>query len=367
MMTPTWRALNRRGLKRLGALALILALFLPAPALGNGNTTADAPAAPAPVKKSVRRAPVKRTTKKTTTKPKTVKKTPAKPVQTSLERGIALMQAERYEEARPWLLKAVGENRLSAAAWYWYGRYHEMTGQFYQAQYFYTKALERDPTFEPLSRVVTYPGDGSKVPLWDPKRPARVYPVPTEAGGVAVIPPDAPQSRQLPRRPPLDPKLPRVPVYTPPEPGAAPGDGDAWQPSVYVPPTGVQASAAALGSEELPAYVPPASQTGQPAPAPLIQPQPTGTTAYIPPDAPKETGTPRTVKKTAPRKVVKKPAKPQIAPAPEKKPEKPTEEAPEVTPKQEPKVPTPRLGELPPVGQEPPGAVEPAMPPVGQE
>lgn len=176
------------------------------------------------------------------------------PAISALEQGIALMEQDRCSAALPWLRRALQENRRSAAAWYWYGLCHERTGQFYEAQYFYTKALECDPTFEPLSRVVVYPGDGSKTPLWDPKRPARVYAIPTNAQGVATIPPDAPQARKLPTRPPLDPQLPKVPLYVPPEPGAQPADGDAWQPSLYVPPT--RGSALEAGDEQ-PAYLPP--------------------------------------------------------------------------------------------------------------
>ena len=176
--------------------------------------------------------------KKTTTKKTTKKKTPAKksapkkataPVQTSLQKGIALMNEERYEAAKPYLLKAIQENRNDPNAWYWYGVYHEKTGGFYQAQYFYSKAVTIDPAFEPLSRVVYYPNDSEKTPLWDPKRPARVYPVETANNGVIIGRGNYPSA-------PNDPEIPKVPVYTPPEPGANPLDGDAWTPAVYVPP-----------------------------------------------------------------------------------------------------------------------------------
>ena len=102
--------------------------------------------------------------------------------------------------------------------------------------------------------------------MWDSRRPARVYPIPTNDHGIAIIPPDSPQARRRPVRPPVDPELPKVPLYTPPEPGAGPFDGDAWQPSVYVPP----------GRERLfeggePAYAPPESRIVPLAPPPALE------------------------------------------------------------------------------------------------
>ncbi len=266
---------------RLGWGEWVFAVFLfgisfgCSPVWGNGNVSADE--APPPVKKSVQKAPVKKAApvakKATKAKKKTApsnpsaigKKAAPSPRVSSLQQGIRLMRQERYEAAYPWLQKAVQEERRNPEAWYWYGMYHERTAQFEQAQFFYRKAMELDPGFEPFSRVVAYPGDGERVPLWDPKRPARVYPIPTNDHGMAIIPPDAPQARRRPVRPPIDPELPKVPVYTPPEPGAGPFDGDAWQPSVYVPP----------GRERLleggdPVYTPPESRVVPLAPPPPI-------------------------------------------------------------------------------------------------
>ena len=202
-----------------------------------------APAPKTPAKKSTTNKK-KNTTKKTSTKKKTTtKKRAAAPKQSSLERGIALMQQERYEAARPYLLKAIQENRNNPNAWYWYGVYHEKTGKFSQAQYFFTKALAIDPTLEPLSRVVYYPNDDEKTPLWDPKRPARVYPVATKNDGITINTGNFPSA-------PNDPEIPKVPVYTPPEPDSNPMDGDAWSPSLYVPPSPEE-------NKELPIYNPP--------------------------------------------------------------------------------------------------------------
>lgn len=196
---------------------------------------AQQPQTQQPKSNTTKKAPVKKkTTKKKVTKKAPAKKTTSKkavaPKITSLERGIALMKEDRYEAAKPYLLKAIQENRNDPNAWYWYGVYHEKTGGYYQAQYFYSKAVTIDPAFEPLSRVVYYPNDSEKTPLWDPKRPARVYPVATANNDMTIAGrgnfPSAPN----------DPEIPKVPVYTPPEPGSNPLDGDSWAPAVYVPP-----------------------------------------------------------------------------------------------------------------------------------
>ena len=416
------------------ALALLLALLMAPemPALANGNTSADAPAQSAqpvkkdePVKKSVRRAPVKRqpTKKQTVQKQSASKAAPKKATVSSLDRGVALMQQDRYTAALPWLRRAIQENRRSAAAWYWYGMYHEKTGKFYEAQYFYTKAVECDPTFEPLSRVVVYPNDGEKTPLWDPKRPARVYPVPTNNQGVATIPPDAPQSRKLPTRPEGDPSLPKVPVYMPPESDSRPADGDPWHPSMYVPPT--------MGStldadDDEPVYVPPAAQSDAAEPALLYRPgvgvvqqgypQPQeitgGAPVYQPPlppqpqqngqaiqpapqqqkAQPKATATATAKKSTSKKQPAKKqPAKKQSAPnaasgkgvkaapaqqkTPTKTPKAPAPEpevkrAPELPPPEPVTVPDTRPAPTPPAASSPqvaPHPVQPEfLPPVGQ-
>lgn len=210
----------------------------------------------APAKKS---APKKKasSTKKTAPKKTAAKKTAstrkkAAPARSSnLQKGIALMQQERYEQAKPYLLRAIQENRNDPNAWYWWGVYQEKMGGFHQAQYFYSKAVTIDPTFEPLSRVVFYPEDPEKTPLWDPKRPARVYPVEVAStGGLTTVP----AGRSSFPTAPNDPELPHVPVYTPPEPGSSPLDGDSWSPAVYVPPGPDEVQ---TEGEQTPVYVPP--------------------------------------------------------------------------------------------------------------
>lgn len=211
------------------------AIYSPYPAQPQ-QTEQPAPKTSTPKKPAKKPAPKKTAPKKKPAPKKAApKRKPAVVRQSSLQKGIELMQQERYEKAKPYLLKAIQEERNNPNAWYWYGVYHEKTGGFYQAQYFYTKAVTIDPAFEPLSRVVFYPNDDEKTPLWDPKHPARVYPVETASVPMNVSEfPNAPD----------DPEIPQVPVYVPPEPGAEPTDGDSWSPSVYVPPR----------PEELPEY-----------------------------------------------------------------------------------------------------------------
>ena len=198
-----------------------------------------------PVKKVKKAAPKKKTQVRKTPVKKTQVKKSAPVRKTSLQTGIELIQQDRYEQAKPYLLKAIQENRNDPNVWYWYGVYHEKTGGFYQAQYFYSKAVTIDPAFEPLSRVVFYPEDPEKTPLWDPKRPARVYPVETAAVPLNIS--------RLPNAP-NDPEIPKVPVYTPPEPGSSPLDGDSWTPAVYVPPAPEELQ---VLDGQTPAYTPP--------------------------------------------------------------------------------------------------------------
>lgn len=228
------------------------AQYMPWP---NQNQEEEQKPAPKPAPK---KAPAKKkpAPKKQTPKPapkKTSAKKPAPARISSLQRAIALMNQERYEQARPYLVKAIQEERNNPNAWYWYGVYHEKTGGYHQAQYFYGKAITIDPTFEPLSRVVYYPNDPEKTPLWDPKRPARVYPVATSSKGVTQVPPNVSKFPTAPN----DPQIPKVPVYTPPERDASPLDGDSWSPSVYVPPSPEEINPQ---TGNYPVYVPPDSE-----------------------------------------------------------------------------------------------------------
>ena len=212
-------------------------------ARANGNVSADEiPKASAePVRpdanRSVRKAPVRRPPKKTPSKKNAARKvTQPKPRRvSSLERGIALMNQRRYEEARSWLQKAVEEEQKNPYAWYWYGLAHDKVGQYQQAQFFYARAATLDPEFPPLSRLMFYPDEGNRVPLWDPQHRARLYQVETNYRGVEIVPPGSPETT----RRPIFPEPPLAPgTLYPPYPPATPDQLGAryhMQP-VYVPP-----------------------------------------------------------------------------------------------------------------------------------
>ena len=224
----------------------------------NGNVSADIPVETVepPIKKSVRKAPVKRPPTKASAKTAVKKEVQPKPPQpTSLEIGILMMEQERYQQACLWLQKAVQEERNNPYAWYWYGMAHDKMGKFQQAQFFYARALTLDPAFPPFARVVTYPDDGDRKALWDPLRPARVYSVEVGSRGVAIVPPDALEATQRPLMPYVDPSLPKVPVYVPPENISIPGD--AIQPPVYVPPSLIEQQPYPDDTLQSPVYVPP--------------------------------------------------------------------------------------------------------------
>ena len=207
--------------------------YMPYPELPKTETSKPAPKKKAPVKKS---APKKKTpAKKPAPKKTSAKRTaPARP--SSLQQAISLINQGRYKEAKPYLLTAINANKNDPNVWYWYGVWHEKLGCFHEAQYYYTKALKINPSFDPLSRVAYYPDDPDKIPLWDPKRPARVYPVETGGRNFTRVPAMARDATSFPEAP-NDPVIPKVPVYTPPEPGSTPLEGDSWNPAVYVPPS----------------------------------------------------------------------------------------------------------------------------------
>ena len=207
--------------------------YMPYPEQPKTETPKPAPKKKAPVKKPApkKKTPVKKPAPKKTSAKRTA---PARP--SSLQQAITLIKQARYKEAKPYLLNAINVNKNDPNVWYWYGVWHEKLGCFHEAQYFYTKALKIDPSFDPLSRVAYYPEDPDKIPLWDPKRPARVYPVETGDKNFTRVPPFARDSTSFPDAP-QDPVIPKVPVYTPPEPGSTPLEGDSWNAAVYVPPS----------------------------------------------------------------------------------------------------------------------------------
>lgn len=225
--------------------------YMPYPEQNQKQPPKTTPKKKTPAKKTTPKntaAPKKKTPKNTAT-PK--KKTSSRP--SSLQQAITLINQGRYNEAKPYLLNAINANKNDPNVWYWYGVWHEKLGCYHEAQYFYTKALKINPSFEPLSRVAYYPEDPDKIPLWDPKRPARVYPVETGDRNFTRVPPFGRDSTTFPNAP-ENPVIPRVPAYTPPEPGSTPLEGDAWSPAVYVPPSPNNPN---IPNGTPPVYVPP--------------------------------------------------------------------------------------------------------------
>ena len=99
---------SRGSVRRFALLALLIgALVGCGSAWANGNVSADE--APPPIRKSVKRAPIKKAApkarkakKKTPPAPARIKAVPSCPRLSSLRQGIALMRQERYEAAYPW-------------------------------------------------------------------------------------------------------------------------------------------------------------------------------------------------------------------------------------------------------------------------
>jgi len=187
----------------------------------NGNPYVDWP--PQQIeRRPARRAPIRRPAQQRA--PAQTQETPAvvepspPPQPSALEIGISMMGQMRYNQARTWLQRAVQEERDNPYAWYWFGKAHNRAGNFQQAQIFFRRALELDPGFAPFARVVTYPDHGGRIPLWDPLRPARVFPIELSNRGIAIVPPDAPEAGRRPPAPPVNIEFPRVPVYIPPSP-----------------------------------------------------------------------------------------------------------------------------------------------------
>lgn len=282
--------------------------YMPYPEQPKTETPKPVPKKKAPVKKPVPK-------KKTPAKKPAPKKTPAKrtaPARpSSLQQAISLINQGRYKEAKPYLLTAINANKNDANVWYWYGVWHEKLGCFHEAQYYYTKALKINPSFDPLSRVAYYPEDPDKIPLWDPKRPARVYPVETSDRNFTRVPAMARDSTSFPEAP-EDPVIPKVPVYTPPEPGSTPLDGDSWNAAVYVPPS---PNDPYIHEGTNPVYVPPQgpleSEHRESIEIPLAYDQDrivrSDLPVYIPPEPPAQKVTP------APE-----PAKPKVTEQPKK-------------------------------------------------
>ena len=115
---------------------------------------------------------VKRLTKPRRTRPAAPAPKPVVAVVNPLNEAIWFIKQEKYRKALPYILCAVDSQTQNADVWYWFGVWSDKTGNFSNAQKYYTKALEIDPNYPALTRIVIYPRDPfCKNPLWDTIRP----------------------------------------------------------------------------------------------------------------------------------------------------------------------------------------------------
>ena len=141
---------------------------------------------------------------------------PGKEAIGSLDDAIALIEQERYQKALHPLICAVKNQPNNPDAWYWFGVWNNKTGNFSNAQKYFAKALEIDPNYPALSRLVVYPGDPhDKHPLWDPKRPTDMKDI-LPLKEMNVVAPGSPESLSEPR-PEMGNRV-ETPVYLPPNP-----------------------------------------------------------------------------------------------------------------------------------------------------
>jgi len=179
------------------------------PAMGNGVivTEPEGTAAPKQKPKRPKKTPPTKTTAPAPKKDVQKDPEPLPRINLSLQQGLVLLEQRYFTRATPLLERAVLEEPGNPAAWHALGRAHHERGLFSRAQEAYKKALEAEPGYPPLSRILAYPsGDGRK-PLWDPKRPGRIGALPAAAGGFAILPPEEAPVAQ-----------PQAPVYNPPLP-----------------------------------------------------------------------------------------------------------------------------------------------------
>ncbi|MCL2767483.1 MAG: tetratricopeptide repeat protein, partial [Synergistaceae bacterium] len=76
-----------------------------------------------------------------------------------LNMGIAFIEQERYQKALPYIVCSLNQQPGNPDAWYWFGVWNNKTGNFSNAQKYFAKALEIDPNYPALNRIVVYPDD----------------------------------------------------------------------------------------------------------------------------------------------------------------------------------------------------------------
>ena len=134
--------------------------------------------------------------------------------------GAVLLERRFFTRATTLLQSAVLADPENPDAWYLLGRAYEAQGLFAEAQKAYRRTLEIDAVYPAFSRVLLYPAEGERQPLWDPSRPARIEEIPVVVDGFVIDGTAAPTC--LPPTPalsaPISPELGGAPVYLPPLP-----------------------------------------------------------------------------------------------------------------------------------------------------
>jgi hypothetical protein len=216
---------------------------------------------------------------------------------TLLEQGRRLYDQRFFTQALTVLRQAVSHEPKNADCWFAIAQTYEALGYFDEAQDAYRRTLSLAPNHPELSRILTYPGNGGRKPLWDPKRTARISEIPPVSAGFLILPPETaaiPVSRDaaIPKKQPTQPStvLPKgTPTYIPVPSNTAPQGAP-----VYIPPSPGTAgpklprpAAAAFDvpfsrqpqKTETPVYVPP--EPGQKVPA--YTPPPPSAPVHTPP------------------------------------------------------------------------------------
>ena len=140
---------------------------------------------------------------------------PKPPTPTAFEKALALLEMRYFTKATALLEEIATKDPLNPGVWFALGNAYKARGFFPKAQMAYKKALEIDPSFRDLSRILEYPSSGERQPLWDPRRPGRIEEIPLAADGFRVLPPVEVDRPQL--------KEPSSPPPTPPQPAEAKG------------------------------------------------------------------------------------------------------------------------------------------------
>ncbi|MPM11947.1 hypothetical protein SDC9_58298 [bioreactor metagenome] len=194
------------------------------PAWGNGVIVTE-PEGSASKPKPAKKTPPPKSTAPVAKKEMRQIQEPLPKINISLQQGLVLLEQRYFTRATPLLERAVLEEPGNPAAWHALGRTYHERGLFSRAQEAYKKALEAHPGYPPLSRILPYPSEDGRKPLWDPKRPGRIEVLPAAAGGFTILSPEqlpAPQGKAPLYNPPLPPESAEKEPQIPPAPETSP-------------------------------------------------------------------------------------------------------------------------------------------------